>query len=250
MFKDDFKPNYDSHYKKYANKTFDWLSIDSKEAYEKNLKEKYQLLKANNWIDKSFTYKFNSHAFRCEEFTDDPTIMFLGCSNTCGIGLPVESIWPELVAKKLNMRCANLGQAGGSNDSSFRLCHGWIDIIKPKIVFLLSPPGIRLEILDAVVMKHLTPTWIHNKATHYKDFLKDWCRDDNNNYFNTLKNSLAIENLCNARNIKYIFLDSDDFAQVQTDLSNAQGYLDLARDLGHRGVSSHKIFSEQVLANL
>ena len=245
-----FKPNHNSHYKFYANKTLDWLPIDTKELYEKNLKDKYQLLKDNNWIDKSFTYKFNSYGFRCDEFTDKPTIMFLGCSNTCGIGLPIENIWPELVSKNLNMHCANLGQGGGSNDTAFRLCHGWIDIINPQIVVLLNPPGIRLEIIDAVVMRHLTPTWIHNTVTHYQSFLKDWSRDDNNNYFNTLKNKLAIENLCKARNVKFVFLESDELIQMQMDLSKSLGYLDAARDLGHRGVLTHKKFTEYALTKI
>ena len=98
-----FEPNYNSYYKEYANKSLDWLPMDTKELYEKNLKEKYQLLKQHDWIDKSFTYKFNSHGFRCEEFTNKPTIMVLGCSFTCGIGLPIEFIWPELISKNLNL---------------------------------------------------------------------------------------------------------------------------------------------------
>jgi hypothetical protein len=245
-----FTPNHNSHYKIYANKTLDWLPMDTKELYEKNLKENYESLKQNNWIDKSFTYKFNSHGFRCEEFTAEPTMMFLGCSFTCGTGLPIESIWPELVSKKLNMRCANLGQSGGSNDSSFRLCHGWIDIIKPQIVVLLNPPGIRLEIIDAVVMRHLYPTWIRNTSTAYKDFLKDWIRDDNNNYFNKLKNSLAIENLCKERNIKFVFLEGEELTKIQIDLSKELGYLDRARDLAHRGILSNKNFAEYALTKL
>jgi len=227
-----FKPNYDSFYKKYTNQSLDWLPMDTKALYEKNLKEKYQLLKVNNWIDKSFTYKFNSHGFRCEEFTNDPSIMFLGCSFTCGIGLPIETIWPELVSKHLNMRCANLGQGGGSNDTMFRLCHGWIDIVNPKIVFVLNPPGIRFEIVDESNIDSLSIAWGYK----YRTFLSDWSKDDNNNYFNNLKNNLAIENLCKARNIKYVLLDCNQFPKI-----------DAARDLSHAGVLSNKKFTEYAI---
>ena len=127
---------YTSIYKKYASRSLNWLPMDSEELYLNNLKNpaQYELLKTHNWIDSNFTYKFNANGFRCNEFTSDPTIMFIGCSHTIGIGLPEDNTWPSIVSKKLNMACANLGQGGGSADTAFRLCHGWIDQIKPKIV--------------------------------------------------------------------------------------------------------------------
>lgn len=235
-------PNYNSHYKPYANESLYWLPSDTKELYEKNLKEKYQLLKDNDWIDKSFTYNFNSHGFRCNEFTTEPTVMFLGCSLTCGIGLPIESIWPELVSKQLNMHCANLGQGGGSNDSSFRLCYGWIDIIKPKIVVLMSPPGIRLEIISDNFMFNLSGAWDQDNTKLYNYFVRDWSMNDNNNYFNSLKNQLAIENLCTSRNIKFLCLSDQDLADIKES--------DLARDLIHSGRLKNKKISEYVLTKI
>ena len=237
-----FTPNYDSIYKKhFANEVLYWLPMDTKELYEKNLKEKYQLLKLNNWIDKSFTYKFNSHGFRCEEFTDDPTIMFLGCSNTCGIGLPLESIWPEIVSNNLNMHCANLGMGGASNDTTFRMCHGWIDKINPKLVVLNCPPTPRIELARFNEYDFLN---INNQISNLKninEFMKDWISDENNIYFNQLKNVLAIENLCihnNIKCIKFSYLEFNSF------------YVDYARDLNHLGVKSNKNFAEHVLAKI
>jgi len=230
-----FKPNYDSIYKIYANQSIDWLRMDTKELYEKNLKEKYQLLKQHDWIDKSFTYKFNSHGFRCDEFTDKPTIMFLGASVTCGIGLPIEFIWPEVVSKNLNMHCANLGIGAGSNDSAFRLCNGWIDIINPQLVILLPPPPDRLELLNSTVINNVCLSW----DTPNNTFLKEWIMDDNNSYFNNLKNKLAIQHICATRNIKFL---SVEFGSPYS--------IDLARDLCHGGIQSNKIFAEHVLTKL
>jgi hypothetical protein len=235
-----FKPNYNSTYyhKDLANKSVDWLPMDTKQLYEKNLKENYQLLKVNNWIDKSFTYKFNSHGFRCEEFTDEPSIMFIGCSNTIGIGLPIETIWPELVSKELNMHCVNLGIGGGSPDTAFRICHGWLDIVKPEIVIFTEPPGTRIELVNANEINNI----LMNNIEHCS-FLKDWIIDDNNVYFNRLKNKLAIENLCINRNIKYLYFDSKTFYRTHSNR-------DYARDLTHSGVNSHKLFSEFVLSKI
>ena len=229
-----FKPNYDSYYKKYANQSLDWLEMDVKNLYEKNIKENYQLLKLNNWIDKSFTYKFNSHGFRCNEFSDDPTIMFLGASSTVGVGLPIDYIWPEVISKNLNMRCANLAIGGSSCDTAFRLCHGWIDIIKPHLVIFFGPPSGRLELVNADTITNLNLAWPDTN----KDFLKKWGIDDNNIYFNEIKNRLAIENLCLSRNIKFHFVNF------------GIDKIDLARDLMHSGINSNQKFAEKILARI
>jgi len=225
-------PNYDSFYKQYCNTKLKWLSMDTEELYKKNLNKNRSLLEQHNWIDNPFTYSFNSKGFRCNEFTSNPTIMFLGCSFTCGIGLPVDAIWPELVSKALGMRCANLGQGGGSSDTAFRLCHGWIDRIKPKLVVFLQPPGIRWELVNANSIEFLSGSFGDKK---YPDYANQWIVDENNNYFNKIKNTLAIESLCNSRQIKFIKFNSMPDGE------------DLARDLKHPGIQRHKLFAEQVL---
>jgi hypothetical protein len=233
-------PNYNSVYKHLANRILYWLPMDTEKLYLKNLKENYQLLEKYNWIDNNFTYKFNSHGFRCEEFTTEPSIMFLGCSHTCGIGLPVETIWPELVSKQLGMRCANLGIGGSSDDTAFRLCHGWIDIIKPKIIMMLEPLDSRIELIDPYGINDIGP-WTKDRHT---DFFKIWTEDENNSYFKKLKNKLAIENLCISRNIKLISVAYEDL-----DISIFP-HNDLARDLGHRGVKTNKKIAELFLSKI
>lgn len=229
-------PNYNSFYKFFANKSVEWIPSDTQELYSKNLKHRYNELKDNGWIDNSFTYDFNSYGFRCKEFSNDPTIMFLGCSFTFGIGLPIETVWSSIVADKLNLHNANLAVGGGALDTAFRLCHGYIDIIKPKIVVLMVPPGIRLEIVTD------TDTILLNAHAHlYPNTFKIWASDDNNHYFNKEKNILAIENLCLKRNIKYIVIDSNDLYSCMCDF---------ARDLSHCGIRTHKIFAEKFLETL
>ena len=235
-----FNPNHDSFYKTYANQTLDWLPMDTEDLYKKNLKENYNLLGINGWLDHTFTYKFNSHGFRSDEFSTDPTIMFLGCSNTCGIGLPHDSIWPELVSKKLTMRCANLGIGGASSDTAFRLCNGWVDRINPQILILLRPYPHRLELLDSTAIFNLSLAWDNLDDTIYK-FLKKWSIDDNNSYFNDLKNHLAIQHICASRNIKFLSLEPRQLYQ---------NHMDKARDLMHGGKNSNKMFADTVLSKL
>lgn len=226
--------NYSSIYKKYANQSINWLPMDTEDLFLDNLKDHTQLelLKKHNWIDSNFTYRFNSNGFRCNEFTSDPTVMFIGCSHTIGIGLPEDKTWPYIVSKKLNMACANLGQGGGSADTAFRLCHGWIDQINPKIVVFLHPPGSRFEIINHDVIEFHSHGSLSG-FTKSDSFIHKWIGDESNNYLNSIKNTLAINLLCNERKILFI---------------NVPIYfgLDKARDLCHAGVMSNEKTAEHV----
>lgn len=227
--------NFDSFYKQYANQTLNWLQTDSEEEYKKN----YNQLKNYNWIGKDITYKFNSLGFRCNEFTNDPSIMFLGCSFTCGVGLPLETIWPEIVAKEFRMNCANLGIGGGAADTAFRLCLGYIDKIKPKAVVYLPPPGVRVEL---EIDNQMMPINVYSyKGNDYniliRQFFKLWLiGETNNDYFNRTKNSLAIKQLCSERGIPFIQLSMDNFPS-----------LDWARDLAHDGIESNYAFAKHAI---
>lgn len=238
-------PNYETYHVDYANIALHWFSSDNEETYKKNLVNRHGELKNTGLIDNQFTYKFNSLGFRCEEFSQDPTIMFLGCSNTIGTGLPVDTIWPELVANKLNMRCANLGISGGSMDTAFRLCHGYIDKIQPKIVVLMPPQGVRCEFVCDHGLENLG-TWLldlksaNSEETQYKNFYKLWAVDDNNDYFNREKNMLAIDMLCSTRNIKFVMASANSLQ-----LSGS-----LARDLQHHGVEAHRAFADKFVLKL
>lgn len=222
---------YKTEYTKYANQSLDWLPMDTKDLYESNLKHRYQDLVKYEWINKKITYTFNSEGFRCDEFTNDPSFITLGCSNTVGIGLPIECTWPHIISEKIGLKCFNLGIGGSSSDTAFRLGYHYINKIKPKIVFFLRPYGPRLEIIN----KHAnTPlisygNWnINFHKLNTNDYLYHYIQDDNNFLLNREKNTLAIKLLCLELNIKFIAIDAEKTPK-----------LDLARDLAHRGKVSH-----------
>jgi hypothetical protein len=227
--------NYNTEYTKFADQTFYWLSMDSEELYKKHLTERYEDLKKNGWINSQITYKFNSHGFRSEEFTSDPSVMFLGCSFTCGIGMPYEKIWPTLVANRLNMRSANLGVGGTSPDTAFRMCHGYIDKIKPKLVIFLVSPGIRVEYYSRV-SNH--PLDLSPANQHH--FYKLWIENELNYTIQKERNITAIKGLCLERNIKFVVYNSEDI--------NRNMIVDHARDLAHFGVKSHANIANTILS--
>lgn len=227
---------YESYYKKYSNQILNWLPMDTEDLYRKNLKNRYSDLERFGWIDRSFTYQFNSIGFRCEEFLDSPSIMYLGCSNTLGIGLPLEDTWPQLLSKKLKLKCANLAQGGGSLDTAFRLCHGFIDKIKPQIVILLIPPGTRIE---NFINSH-PAIFSVNRLDLHDNFLKHFFLDERNYFFNKEKNIQAIKSMCQDRNIKFLYESSEELLM----------YKSLARDLMHPGIESNKMFVDKILKKI
>jgi hypothetical protein len=220
--------NYNSVYKCYSGKTLYWLPSDKEEWYQFNISNNYQKLQDYNWINANITYQFNSLGFRSEEFIEKG-IMFLGCSHTCGIGLPMNNIWTSIVAKELQLPQCNFGQGGTSSDTAFRMCLGYIEKIKPKIVIYCEPPGTRFEIVNDDKIFSVT---IDNDSLKV---FNTWSKDDNNIFFSLRKNYYAIKWLCHERDIKFVH----HIAKFD--------YVDLARDLIHPGIQSNVHFARQVL---
>ena len=211
--------------------------MDTKKLYEENLKSRYQDLKNLGWINFPIEYKFNSHGFRTDEFiSNENSIMFLGCSHTMGIGLPNHGVWPYLVSKRLNMTCVNLATGGSSPDTAFRMCLGFIDKIKPKIVIYMQPPVGRFELLSPDEVINITVHQQHNMSNYY-DL---WASTEYNNDLNYLKASLSINSLCKDRNTKFVMTSYED-------IKNFSHPNSLARDLSHFGIKTHFLFANNLV---
>ena len=217
---------FDSPYKsQYANKEVLWLPMDTEELYKKHLRRpgKKELLIKYNWIDSIITYKFNKYGFRCQDFSNVPAILFLGCSLTVGIGLNLEYTWPTLVSNNLRLACYNLGVGGSSNDTAFRLCLGWLQKIRPIICVFCQTYDHRIELTN-----------IQNN-----EFKTEWEADKSNGYLNKLRNLHAIKYICLELGIKFIAVSIHDIE-----------YIDLGRDLYHPGIQSNEKMAQHVLSKI
>lgn len=233
------KINYDSIYLEYANKTLDWLPSDTEKKYNYNITHNYEKLQEMGWVDKQITYSFNEYGFRCPSFSDDPSILFLGCSLTTGIGLPLENTWPYIVSAELKLNLINLGQGGGSGDTVFRLAHGWIPRLKPKIVYVLMPHEDRNEIVSVREKTvFLLPSQL--KEGHlpkkWEEYYSDWLLEPTNMNIAAIKNRLALKQLCLQNNCKFVFSSVHELI-----------FVDLARDLGHPGIETNKNIAAMAL---
>ena len=141
-----------SAYPQLKNKTFKFLGTDDELRYSDHMNnpEWAMELEVYDWYDKEIDYKINSYGFRSDEFEDSsvPSILFLGCSYTVGIGIRIEESFTTIISKELGLKNYNLGLAGGGADSSFRIGHYWIPKLKPKYVCFMNIFVARLEVIN------------------------------------------------------------------------------------------------------
>jgi hypothetical protein len=226
---------------KLSNVCLNWYGMDSEEHYQKNLKSNYDKLLKNDWIGSSFTYKFNSAGFRCNEFTDADSIMFLGCSVTLGTGLPVESTFPELLSKQLNLQCINLGVSGSSADTGFRLAQIYLKTLKPKIVVTTFLFPERTELLTLSGDIHFNPKSYNKNRKYYIEYYEKWLECSETAQLQLTKNTLAIHKMCDDLNIK--FINNNNFVLHPSCVGKA-------RDLMHPGRDYHQQLSNSILNQL
>jgi hypothetical protein len=204
---------------------------DHKDLWEKNIKisENYKFFEENGWLDeKAISYTFNTHGFRCEEFDQRPAWLALGCSFTEGVGLSINDVWPILLNKLIDKHIWNMGVGSSALDTCFRLLDYYIDKLNVQGIFLLQPPKHRIEIFtDGKPVMYL-PSDEYDK--HYPLF-KHWISDDTNVTVSIRKNLLAIQKLCDSKDVRLI-------TRPSTDLNSGKSYC-RARDLIHHGKNDH-----------
>jgi hypothetical protein len=92
-------------------------------------------------------YKLNSYGYRCDEFDlqSELPIVFMGCSHTFGLGLPLEDTWAYKTISNIRAKTNktipywNLARNGSSIDLQFWNLNKHIEQLKPKFIFFLIP---------------------------------------------------------------------------------------------------------------
>jgi len=229
---------------KFIGQSLNWLYGDSEENYN-------NLIKNNNhksyfeklgWSDpNSITYKINEFGFRGELPDLNNCIVTLGCSYTMGLGLPESDIWPTLLGNELKLSVLNVAWPGISADTCFRLAYYYIPKFRPKLVVFLAPPENRIEIT-----RNSKSTTLTVQITDEFDrdlFLKEWFLNAENSKLNSLKNKLAVKELCNLYSIPCLTYSSARY------MSKSRAEIGYARDYQHAGPNAHKKLVHDILAD-
>jgi hypothetical protein len=230
-----------------ANTVSEFLPTDTKESFENfcQVPEYREYFRQQGWLEPgAITYKFNRYGFRSDEIDDRDCMIALGCSFTIGIGLPVESTWPQIVGQQLGLVPYTMAWGGTSADTCFRLAEYWVPQLKPKAVFMLTPPPSRFELIRASGMppiENYMPSSETHSATEIDSFLKHWHTMEENARLNQKKNKLAIRAMCAEHDIPFFAYDAFDH------MAKSREEIGYARDRMHGGTGGHRRLSERML---
>lgn len=139
-----------SHYHEYSNQVLKWCTGDSEELFQRHLKQisKKALLEKNGWLDREIIYSFNEHGYRSDSFKLPCEVLFAGCSQTMGIGLPLDVLWSSRVAEHLGVPYHSVACGGADwQHNAQRLCY-WLPRLKPRMVIIKYPPMHRFNWWD------------------------------------------------------------------------------------------------------
>ncbi len=228
-----------------ANQIHNWLPSDSLENYSS---------KDNLYKIDEFSYSFNSNGFRCDDFTQysELPIVFLGCSCTEGIGLPLEQTWSHILYTKVvqatNKKIPywNLALGGTGIDTQASLLYWISKTNKFQHVFGLLPPFMRREYkLNGSELK----TWLPNSTNELQNKIfidQDFCNHQ------SYRSLMIIDSLCNANqstcNLSYWGFDENDIKILSESNLNYLPWqpinVDHARDKIHYGPTYHSALAE------
>jgi hypothetical protein len=227
-----------SNYLHLANQTVFWDTTDSIDTYKNNLKDckSSKLLHDLGYVDYEISYKFNSHGFRTPEFDQKIDMVCFGCSFTMGTGVRNEHTWPSRLADLTGSTVANLGHAGSSNDTAYRMARHYLHFLRPKYAIWLQTDMHRVEIIDESINTTLNILASDNQNMYANNlFVKTWMSSVINQQINLDKNTQAFRHLCFQSSIIPIIIPFRDVKKM-----------DMARDLQHPGPLWHQYLAEKV----
>jgi hypothetical protein len=222
--------------KKYPHNVFHWSGTDNEEHYQ-TLADSHR----QYWDSKELTYKLNSYGMRCDEPPDNHpnSILFLGCSNTFGLGEIKERTFASLVSTELGKHEVNCGVPGGSLDAAFRLYSHWQPIVRAGITVIAVPPGWRFEHLYHFRENKIVISPQGGWSAAKDNTLLNYPINFPNHFISTKRNLNAILNIARETDSKVFATDyrSPDILEI---IDTA------ARDGKHFGHKVHRFIADKI----
>lgn len=204
-------------------------------------------LKNLSYGPNDITYDFNSEGHRCSSLDSisDNYILYTGCSNTFGTGLPLKETYSYLTSKHFNTRYYNIALRASGNDLIFYNLSLFLKNVTtlPSLI-IIQPTFLErfyieyknyLKVIGHWNFESLPPSSLRNYVNYISDPMFKF------NVFNNLKNNTL--NYLNILNIPSILISSDWYEGEEVRLN----LLDKARDANHPGVESNKDLSQQLI---
>lgn len=241
---------------RFKNQTLKWFSSDDKKNFEinKRVAKSRELLEINGWLDKNldFTYEFNEHGFRSESFKTECKVLFNGCSQTMGVGLPLQISWAGRVAQELDVPYHSIACAGADWQHVCQRTLYWIPKLKPDLMILKEPPIPRFNWWDQ-------ETVVSTSQFNYDELMDCKIKEsrplidivaDNNAIWYQYSMQMIIEKFCEENNVQLLIMPND---RIKSKFALSTGWdksKDYARDLMHQGQKQQEWFFKKVMQEI
>lgn len=244
---------------KRANTTTHWLYEKEEYQYVHNVRQGLIPYLGPTDIE----YKFNSHGFRCDEFNLDSElpIVFLGCSQTEGLGLPLEDMWSYNLVRILRIKTKklipywNLALTGSGIDTQARFLYEFCKEKQIKYVFALMPTLERREYcFNGPDIKLWNPYMLAKESFVNKVFA-----DEHYAYHETGRSLMLLDSICRKNNAKCFmsqWTNAEPNVNLLQDFTSINYFktevkeIDLARDMVHYGPKFNLTFTTKMLSVL
>lgn len=240
------RSTYLEDYKK--NQVINWLPMDTEELYQKHLTKtnSKKLLEKFGWIDYDITYSFNEHGYRSDSFEHNCQILFNGCSQTVGIGLPLDAMWSKQVADYFNVPHHNIATGGSDWQYATQRTTMWVPKLKPSILVIKEPPAGRLNwwIDERKVVS--SSDFNHPESVSMMKHHINLIADETNQEWYRYSMMELTKKICYDNNCDLIIIPSGRL----TEDSLPSGKQDLARDLAHHGRIEQDYIKEVVIKKI
>ena len=156
------------------NQTVKWTGFDDEERFQRNLKLFPDNSSIIHYRDNPIEYRINEYGYRTDDnFTQSDATIYLGCSQTTGVGLHLEDSWPYKVHKEFSDTIlANLSQPAQGIENQFRQLYRWKDYFNVKNIFHFQPIYAREELLsdrdkDHFILANHNEKWNKNVDKYF-----------------------------------------------------------------------------------
>ena len=237
-----------------------WSGTDNEEQYNEVVSQGIK----RTYEKDDFYYETNENGFRCDDFdTMDFTkksIIYLGCSNTFGVGVPEEDSWPTVLHDKIQKEhnttynYINLAVGGGGIDWYLHFLP-YFGKFNPSLVISGTPEMTRMSMpVAGWGIQHVLKNFVFstameetNSTTPASDITKAYinlvtCGDE---YFQYKKQVLLANVNSTAKLLGARFFETHVGRMTNDTRNTTLG--EIARDNAHPGRQEHHAFAEYMM---
>lgn len=189
-----------------------WVSCDDEEHYR---------AEGNRYAPDSFSYHLSAEGFRGDDLIvpekrfgegGPPRVLFMGCSNTYGIGLPLEDVWSRKVWRGVCQHFGrddvpfwNVSEGGRGLGWIARMASLAVPILRPDVVMILAPAPHRREFWNEryqIIQAFLPESKLF--PSHVVDAALTWWTPEGE-FFEYLRDLTHISAVCAAHGVQWMW---------------------------------------------